>query len=310
MNLAILVGTLLGLLAPQGGTLQSFYVRSPGPDFGDRIISVEQVGDDVRVRAMQVAPTNEHCDTLLVEAAERVVPHTTVQAVAGVNICAMSQGSIDRAFARGRHEARVSYVDYRGSAVTVVANCGGSEKVLEMADSGPFIDFDWLRRKFRDISKLWDLGKRASDELSAVAASDVRERLGTSLVPELISTKYAAAFGDGLAKRLKDYTGPPVERQPRFVKVVERDALPFTRFVMPQMPQIALSARVFGDVRLRLTVDPNSGVVTAVDVVTPPKPFLTDAAVGAARIWRFDPDKLPREPIEVTVRFGIECPAR
>jgi TonB family protein len=302
---------LLGLLAPQTGTLQSFYVRSPGPYFGDDIISVEQVGDDVRVRAFQVAPTNEHCNTLLVEAAERVVPHTTVQAVAGVNICAMSQEHVERALARARQPG-LTAIDYRGSAVTVVANCGGSAKVLEMVDSPSkaFINFDRLHSQSRDVSKLWDLGKRASDELSAVAASDVRERLGTSLVPELISTKYAAAFGDDLAKRLKDYKGPPAERQPRFVKVVERDSLPFTRFVMPQMPQIALSARVFGDVRLRLTIDPNSGVVTAVDVVTPPKPFLTDAAVGAARIWRFDPDKLPREPIEVTVRFGIECPAR
>jgi hypothetical protein len=42
MNLAILVGALLGLLAPRAGMLQSFYVRSPGPDFGDRIFSVEQ----------------------------------------------------------------------------------------------------------------------------------------------------------------------------------------------------------------------------------------------------------------------------
>jgi TonB family protein len=157
---------------------------------------------------------------------------------------------------------------------------------------------------------LWKLASRASDELSAALAPDVRQTLGTSLVPELISTKYAAAFGDELAKRLKDYKGPPVERQPRFGTVVERDSLPFTRVVMPQIPQIALSARVFGDVHLRLTVDPNSGVVTAVHVATPPKPLLADAAVGAARIWRFDPDKLPREPIEVTVRFGIECPSR
>jgi TonB family protein len=323
LSVSVVVG-LVAAVAPRvgrGEELQSFYVRE-----GDEIISVESVGEDVRVRVMRVASASEYCrEPLVVEAVERVLPRTTVQAVAGVRICSLSQATIDAALARAR-EPGVSYVDYFGSAHTIVANCGGTEKVLEMDDHGrSYVDFDMLRHKSREVFGLWRVGERAAARLlnkrinpdedyfdlfdeHAAAAREPREALGASLVPELRSAKYRAAFDDELTKRLEGYTGPPADREPRFVSVPERDTLPFTAFVMPRMPQIALSARVYGDIRLRLTVDPQSGDVRDLRVVTS-IPLLTEAAVEAARKWRFDPTRMSREPIDVTVRFRLQCPS-
>ena len=77
-------------------------------------------------------------------------------------------------------------------------------------------------------------------------------------------------------------------------------------FVAPKFPPIALSARVTGDVRLRLTVHAETGAVTQVDRLSD-KPLLGDVAVQAVRTWKFDPARAPREPIDVTVRFQIRC---
>jgi TonB family protein len=64
---------------------------------------------------------------------------------------------------------------------------------------------------------------------------------------------------------------------------------------------------VFGDVRLRLTVDAETGAVTNVEVIQD-KPLLGAAAVAAARQWMFTPATAPREPIDVTFRFAERCP--
>jgi TonB family protein len=141
---------------------------------------------------------------------------------------------------------------------------------------------------------------------SSEASAAAHEALGTSLLPDLRSTKYAAAFGDELVNVLKGYAGPPTERELLPPQVLERDALPLVAFVAPKYPSIALSARLTGDVRLRLTLNADTGAVTQVDRLSD-KPLLEDAAVQAVRTWKFDPARVSREPIEVTVRFLIRC---
>jgi TonB family protein len=89
-------------------------------------------------------------------------------------------------------------------------------------------------------------------------------------------------------------------------EVLERDSLSLVDFVAPKYPPIALAARVTGDVRLRLLVDAQTGAVTQVDRLAD-NPLLGDAAVQAVRTWKFDPARVPRERIEVTVRFQIRC---
>jgi len=123
---------------PPAATLRSFYTAQ-GTSFGmwgQEIVSVEPVGHDARVRIMSVAPVNWFCPEIrVVQAAERLVPRSTVQAIAGIHICDMSQETIDKALARSKTPP-VGYIDYMGSGTTVVADCDGQQRVLELRDWG------------------------------------------------------------------------------------------------------------------------------------------------------------------------------
>jgi TonB family protein len=291
-------------------TLRSFYIGS-GAGFGiwsDDIVSVEPVGQDTRVRAMSVVSVNSVCpEVRVVQAAERFVRHTAVQSVAGLPICDITQQRIDRAMARSK-VPRVDYIDYMGGGVTVVADCGGQEHVLDLRDEAPWVNFDTLRRNDRAVSALWRLmGKLSKDMLppGAQVPTPAVERLGVMVLPELRSQKYATAFGDRLAAALREYTGPPAQREP-VPEVLGRDALPLVTYVAPKYPPIAMDARIFGDVRLRVYVDPASGAVTNVEKVSD-KPILSDAAIAAVRGWKFDVARPVTHPVDVTVRFELEC---
>ncbi|HEY7292821.1 MAG TPA: energy transducer TonB [Vicinamibacterales bacterium] len=270
--------------APSAGVLRSFYVakNSAFGGWGHTIVSIEPIGPDVRVRLITIASVNDVCpDIRVVQAADRIVRPSTVQALARVRLCDMTQEIIDQALARSKTPP-VNYVDYLGSQQTVVADCGG----------------------------LWDLSERLSEGMLTAGtptSAAAYEAFGTSLVPELRSAKYATAFGDVLVNELEGYTGPPAQREPLPAEVLEQDSLPLITFVAPKFPPIALSARVTGDVRLRLTVNAETGAVTQVDRLAV-KPLLADAAEQAVRAWTFDPARIPRAPIDVTLRFQIRCP--
>jgi TonB family protein len=141
---------------------------------------------------------------------------------------------------------------------------------------------------------------------SSYKPSPQAEALGTSLLPELRSPTYDAAFGDELRPQLRSYEGPPAQRDPLPADVLEKNALPLIAFVAPPVPPIAASARITGDVRPRLTVNPATGDVTQIDRLTD-RSILSDAAVEVARSWKFDPARAPRAPVDVTVRFQLRC---
>jgi TonB family protein len=297
----------------RAGPLRSFYIAYPA-GFGLwtwEIVSVEPLGDDVRVRDLRVQSASAACpEIVVVQAAERIVPRTTVQEVAGVHVCDISQEAIHRAQANAV-TPRVSYIDYLGSVETVFADCAGHTLRLVLSDQGSsdaWINFRTLKRRAPAVSALWRLGARLSagmlpDQSHTPAPGP--EALGTSLVPELRSGKYAETFDESLQRLLRDYTGPPARRDP-LAEVVGRDRLPLIAFVAPSYPPIAQSARVMGDVRLRLTVDATTGAVSRIDRIAD-IPMLGDAAVTAVRGWTFDRVRAPREPIEVTVRFTFGC---
>jgi TonB family protein len=105
------------------------------------------------------------------------------------------------------------------------------------------------------------------------------------------------------------YSEPPQHRGPLPVEVLERDAFAFSRYVGAEFPPIALSARVFRDVKVRLTVDRATGAVTDATVVEG-QALLNHAALGAAKQWRFVAGTAPSEPFDVTFRFELKCAAR
>jgi TonB family protein len=69
---------------------------------------------------------------------------------------------------------------------------------------------------------------------------------------------------------------------------------------------LALQARIQGRVELQLTVQPETGQVNGVTVVSG-HPLLTPAAANAAKQWRFIPDSVPSEMVNVTLDFTIRC---
>jgi TonB family protein len=170
-------------------------------------------------------------------------------------------------------------------------------------------EFETLHRREPTVSALWGLYWRLSERMLRdrwEASDPVHEALGTSLLPELRSTKYTAAFGDELVNVLKGYRGPPAERDLLPAEVLERDTIPLVTFVAPRYSPIALSARMSGDVRLRLSVNTGTGAVTQVERLSGER-LLGDVAMQAVRSWKFDPARVSPEPIEVTMRFQIRC---
>jgi TonB family protein len=278
--------------------LRSLHLRF-NVEYGDAFVFVEQQGRDVRLRAVEVVFPNEYCPKLVVRAAEKIVTNTTVQKLAGTPVCSMTNARVDAALkkARDRHGG---YIDFQGSIDAVVAECGGEtrEFVLEMP---PVVDQDRLRRGSPDVGALFDLARRLRSVILASEAYD--EALGTALVPYLLSGKYSAL----LTPKLSSYTGPPAVREPRWSEIVERASLDLVEYVQPVMPPIAISARVAGDVRVRLTVDAGTGAVTSAEALSGP-PLLAPAALDAIRRWRFSPGAAPAGPLEVTARFSVRCP--
>ena len=293
---------------PPAAELRSLHLRQTVWG-GDEFVFVEPIGPDVRVRAVRVAHVNDHCPSLLVQAAETIVRGTTVQAVAKASLCSMTQARIDQAHAQA---PRLDTVDAFGGVEAVVAACGvGADR--EFVAPREFRDRDALARQSPDVADLWLILPRlralvldSSDTTRfGRAPADVAARraaLGTTLVPELLKGRYGAYLRPILA----GYDGPPVGRGPQFVELVDADTLALTTYTPPVMPRIAINARVFGDVRLRLAVDSVHGSVTDVAVVSGP-PLLREAAATAAKGWRFAPGARTSREVEATVRFRLRC---
>jgi hypothetical protein len=85
-------GELIGsqrTVAAAAPELQAIHARV-GINYGDDFVIAEPVGPDVRLRVVRVASANEWCPGVLVQAIEKVLPRTTVQAVARLRVCAIT----------------------------------------------------------------------------------------------------------------------------------------------------------------------------------------------------------------------------
>jgi hypothetical protein len=283
---------------------------------GEELIFVEAVGADVRLRWVRVAAVDEWCPGRTIEAMERTLPRTTVQAVVNAPVCALSEAAVEAALKRT--SSRQDTVDFFGSIEAVVAECRAGERGFVFKQP-PIVDRDRLKRRDPGVARIWGIAERLrglvtgrNDRYFEALPADgraERERLGTSVVPDLL----ASAYGDLLRPLVTGYTGPPTVRALDWVEVIGLDPASLATYVEPEMPQIAISARVFADVPVVLTVDPTTGAVARADVGPKATPLLTEAALAAARQWRFAPGAVPRSPLEVTLRFRPTCggvPAR
>ena len=312
LAVASFAGSADRFVAAAPGELRSLHFRIT-VDQGDDFVFVEAVGGtDVRVRAVRVASTSEYCGIPLVQAVERVLPRTTVASVAKLAVCSMSQQQVDRALKEAPDP--YMYIDFGFRIDAVVADCGGVDKEFVFT-LPPMVDRKKLARRSPDVSALWNLGERlravAFDSRSTTPfetgtseSRREREARGTTIVPDLLAGRYA----EYLKPTLTGYTGPPAQREASWVEVIDRASLKLDEYVEPVMPAIAKSARVFGDVRIKLRADAATGAVSDAEVLPGTQPLLRDAALAAVRRWRFAAGAAPDDPVVVTVRFQLRCP--
>ena len=113
------------------------------------------------------------------------------------------------------------------------------------------------------------------------------------------------ALDSAVVRRLEGYSGPP-SRVVLPADLLEREQLKFETYVPVPIPPIAMAARLFGDVRLALTLDRITGAVTETQAVSGPS-LLSKHAAAIAGGWRFVPASLTADRIEITLRFQPRC---
>jgi TonB family protein len=75
---------------------------------------------------------------------------------------------------------------------------------------------------------------------------------------------------------------------------------------LPKYSPLAKPARIFGELRLTLVPDRQTGRVKDVQLVSG-NPMLGNPAVDAARQWQFSPGTQLGQPVEAVLRFSL-CP--
>lgn len=301
-------------------SLRSFYTTSSN----SQIVHVTPESDGVRVRVIEFDYLDQQCWPRVVRAHEVVLPKTSVQDLAATPLCRLDERRVGAAIERAREPfIRARYDIPAGTPYqTVVAMCDDTPRrfVIDY-DRKPNIDAAALRRRDRDVYGLWTLGDRIASRVASSAPDETeRERLGTLAAQDLVSGQYDLAFRDQCwnergarvrcsppfwAQLLKSYAGPERSRMPQ-PELVEAARWQFSQYVAPAYPPIAMSARIAGDVRIRLMVDATSGAVGDAAIEAGP-PLLSQSAIAAVRQWRFAPGTVDGNPFTVTLRYALDC---
>jgi len=311
--------------------LRSFYVVSDF--FSDslidgftQILDVAPDGNNVRVRVIRISWANL-CSQYLVRAAERELPNTTVRKTAGsLDPCSFSEVHVDEAVKAAAPKAVRDRSD--SASTNIVAQCGTKERVLQFPYPAE-VDFDSLQGNHPDVSALWNLGYKLRDRIFGKGfrftgvnePPDPKEKeyedLGMKLVPEIVAGKFQAGFdpecantrqpcdGNYPARVLKDYTKAPL-LDPSSVVLVNASSLALAKSDLPRYPIIAQRIKLFGEVRLRIVPDLQTGLVKDVQL-TKTVYLLGDLSVAAAKKWEFVPGSQSGEPVEAILKFSI-CP--
>ncbi|MGB9454770.1 MAG: energy transducer TonB [Bryobacteraceae bacterium] len=331
---ALLIAAIMAIPARAAERLRpsEFYVVSVfffdyGPQFYYRVIDVKQEGQDSLVRYVRIAPSNVYCPRIVVEAAEaRLRNNSPAQLLGRNNPCAIRLDSLHAALKK--YAQRASH--FEAVSFGVVAQCGRSFVSLgiPIAES---VNMAQMKAARPDIAALWDLA--ADVTVPAFGEKDIfhdpseREDLalqatGAKLAPELISGRYdigLAAAVKGMMRTkwspsfrslLASYHGPVSEAEANLgyaPQLLNAASYKFSRYVLPRYPPLAAAAGIRGTVELQLTVEPSTGEVHSVSVISG-RPLLRQTAIEAAKQWRFVPDSVESGSLVVTIDFALHCP--
>jgi TonB-like protein len=319
-----------GIRAREARTPASLFIAIHGTSdvpsgWHEDVLDLSQVGSDVRVRLVRISLANLYCSNVLVRAVEQVLPHTTVGHVAGPPACAIAPGDVGRAIVKAKPASAETV--FEAETQTVVARCGAEQRVFQFPWEQS-VDHAKLRRAAPEVDALWRTYARLRErfgpnfhfDFTSTSQQKASEALGDRALPELMSGKYQAAYADWpcsdqpgkdcrgnyLAWYLRDYHGAPASRDLLPPELVEAGKLKFLKYTPPTYPQIALTAHMTGDVRLRLTVDRQTGIVAGTEVLSGNDP-LAQSAARAAASWQLEPGSASSSTIDVTLRFQPRC---
>jgi TonB family protein len=246
---------------------------------------------------------------------------------AGFDICSVDLGELDRAIERRSHRVEI-WGTVRSS---IVARCGDRDVILHL----PYKEGVDLAGETQ-LARWWELLPTVQERVTLTrpqvpehgfrgAPSAGFGGLLSDLLARLERDGEAAArdVGAGLFDKglnpecgleapcvlhddVKNYVGPLGSTVPA-PQLVEHYR--FRRYVAPEYPVAALKVGWGGIVRLSLTVDSRTGDVLEAKVVQrPPFPALAEAAVAAARQWRFARHQASGGNVPATVKFSFSCP--
>jgi TonB family protein len=315
--------------------LGGFYVvtqalADKGTPWADKILDVRAEVGGVRVREIRIAPMNRNCaHNITVKAVEHVLPNTTVAKVAGkFKLCSYP----DDDFAGVIEVAKRDYIEpdamETSASHTIVAKCGTQERLYELPDP-QMLKFEALKMADSRITSLWDLasdvddrafGKGFSFSGATAEQNKQRQELGAKFVSEIKAGKFDAGFPDvscpfaecrvhDAKSALQGYAGVIDEKDPAYVVILNATSLHLVKSDPPEYPRDAQNAQAQGEVRLKIFFDPATGQVTTVEPQSGDEK-LQDSAAKAAQAWQFQIGSGLKSPVEATLRFGFNCPAR
>jgi TonB family protein len=311
-------GQARGEEALKGFYVVTHVVSDASPFRYEYILDVQPQAKDVLVRDIRIGPTKFGCPKgVTVKAAEHLIKSATAESVARIGLCSLEPSRVDSAIAKAEwHGVAVSIDDT--ASYSIVAKCGKTERVFEI----PYpeqVELGKLKKSDPEVASLWDLnfdvlrrafGKHLSFYNVSQSEDDALQALGAGLAPSIKSGRYQRGLQNGshLEALLNDYAGPVTEVDPWNVEFLGSKPANLLAYRLPIYPPLARQTRIEGEVRLLVTVDPNTGLPEEVNVVSG-HPLFRDAVISAVRSWHFHSGIEQKEPLEIGLRFVLRCPS-
>jgi TonB family protein len=223
----------------------------------------------------------------------------------------------------------------------IVATCGDSTSAIHL----PFplrLKFPLLERDYPEGAALWRLARNVQErafknskgfEGEHIFPTDPTEeerQLQASAVPlidALRSGRYDRGFSNACGES-RSFVGKPLsdpcdphplktvleKYRPSYEVPVQMgtlegaDRFHFLSYVSPQYPPLAKLARIEGKVQLSLSIDPDSGEVLDVKVLSG-HALLVREASAVVKQWKFDPKSYEGQgEVNVVLDYHIKCP--
>jgi len=302
--------------------LNGFYVvthvvSDASPFWYEYVLDVKPQGADVLVRKIRIAPLNSSCPGVTVKAADHLVTHTSTRKIARLDLCSLNASTVESAINEAQPRGATSIDDT--ASYSIVAMCGRTQKVFEL----PYpetVDLKKLKHTNPQVASLWDLaynvqrrsfGQKFSFYDASAGQDAAFQALGAEIAPAIRSGMYDRGFANGshLESLLKEYTGPVKETDPWYVELVAPAPAELSQYQLPKYPPLARQTRIAGEVHLVVLLDVQTGLIKDVQTASG-HPLLRDASVVAVREWQFKNGHLPRDSMEVILRFGLDCPSQ